>query len=224
MGSFRAKRRAGLSAKDDSLAEYVNVLIRHAPELLDLFTADTDAEFDAAFDALLERAVAKLEQSSKDFKDLSEDGLSSAFAMALSMPGLTVSREMHSNGHVDITIEAQHCVPLRRKLAEAKIYDGPEKHIAGLEQLLTRYSTGREGRGLLIVYFQKQNIEGLVKKIRAKMDADQPLHQVGATADHTLQWSFLSTHSHHCGKNLEVAHVGCNLFVPAVKVPPTETV
>jgi hypothetical protein len=131
------------------------------------------------------------------------------------MPGLTVLREAHSNGHVDLTIEALYCVPMRKKLGEAKIYDGPEKHIKGLEQLLTRYTTGREGRGILIEYFRKKDIEGLVKKIRERMDADLPLGQLSATRDHLLKWSFLSTHAHSSGSNLEVGHVGCNLFADA---------
>ena len=33
--------------------------------------------------------------------------------------------------HVDITITADHCVPVRKKLGEAKIWDGPEYHIKG---------------------------------------------------------------------------------------------
>src|SRR5437588_6552699 len=129
-----------MSGKDDSLFALCEVLQKRAPEYFDLITAKSIPEFEAAFDALLEKAVSGLEQNKKKFEKLDEDGLSSAFALALSIPGLTVTRETHSNGHVDLTIEADHCSPARRKLGEAKIYDGPAYHFKGLEQLLGRYS------------------------------------------------------------------------------------
>ena len=108
-------------------------------------------------------------------------------------------------------IVADHCVPERIKLGEAKIYDGPEYHLDGLKQLLGRYTTGREGRGLLIVYFRKADIAGLVKKLRTQMDSDLPCAQQGKTTDHVLKWSFLSTHALKSGDNHEVGHIGCNL-------------
>ena len=134
-------------------------------------------------------------------------------AAALSIPGLSVTRETNSNGHVDITVTADHCSPMRKKLAEAKIYDGPEYHLRGLEQLLGRYTTGRECRGMLITYFRKKNIAGLITKLREKMDSELPLSQQGTTSDHPIKWSFLSEHAHSCGDNLEVGHFGCNLYV-----------
>jgi hypothetical protein len=104
-------------------------------------------------------------------------------------------------------------VPTRKKLGEAKIYDGPDYHIKGLQQLLGRYTTGKEGRGMLIVYFRKKNIAGLVKKLREKMDTDLPLSQQGPTCDHLIKWSFLSQHGHSSGETLEVGHIGCNLYI-----------
>jgi hypothetical protein len=202
-----------MTDRKTSVAALVELLARKAPEYLDLMTAETDADFERAFDALLEKAVRWLETNSVRFASLDEDGLSGVIAAALSVPGLTVQREAHSNGHVDLTIEATYCFPMRLKLGEAKIYDGPERHIGGLGQLLTRYSTGREGRGVLIEYVRKQDIESLVIKIRERMDAELPLKQISATRDHPLKWSFLSNHTHASGGSLEVGHIGCNLFV-----------
>ena len=195
-----------------SLAELVERIRRRAPEYLDLLAAATEEEFESAFEAILDRAVASLERDKVNYRTLSEDGLTGVLVTALSIPGLSVTRESHSNGHVDITIEADHCSPARRKLGEAKIYDGPEYHFKGLQQLLGRYTTGREGRGFLLVYFRKQDIAGLVARLRARMDADLPYGQDGTTRDHKLKWSFISSHRHSCGEKLDVGHVGCNLF------------
>jgi len=198
----------------DSAENLVARIRRKAPEYLDLLTAETESEFESAFDAILGKAIASLEEDKKNFKTLGEDALSGVLAKSLSMPGLTVTRETHSNGHVDLTIEADHCVPTRKKLGEAKIYNGPKYHVKGLQQLLERYTTGREGRGLVVVYVRKQNIAGLFRKLRRKMDDDLPMNQKGKTVDHTVKWSFLSTHIHYCGEDLQVSHIGCNLFIP----------
>ncbi len=196
----------------DSLLALVDQMRRKAPEYIDLLTSKEQAEFEKAFDALLEKALSGIEAQKKNFATLDEVGLSGALALALSTPGLTVTTETYSNGHVDLTIVADHCFPARKKLGEAKIYDGPEYHVKGLEQLLGRYTTGRECRGLLIVYFRKQNIAGLVEKLREKMDADLPCQQQGKTANHILKWSFLSKHCLTSGDDHEVGHVGCNLY------------
>jgi len=188
-----------------------------APESLDLVAAETEAEFDRAFDAILEKAVIHLETNKKNYKLLDEEGFSAALAGALSIPGLVVTQEKNSNGHVDLTIEAYLCVPARRKLGEAKIYKGPKYHFSGLRQLLGRYTTGREGRGLLIVYVQKKDIAGLIQRLRQSMDKDRPMNQKGKTESHVLKWSFISTHAHSCGEHLQIGHIGCNLYVPLTK-------
>jgi hypothetical protein len=202
-----------MSESPDSLLATVELLQRRAPEYVDLISARTDAEFEDAFDAILERAIHQLEAGKTLFASLDENGLTAALALGLSMPGLSVTRETSSNGHVDITITADHCMPMRKKLGEAKIYDGPEYHVKGLTQLLGRYTTGREGRGLLIVYFQKRDIVGLVARLRERMDKDRPLDQREPTADHAIRWWFRSRHGHSCGEDLDITHVGCNLFV-----------
>lgn len=195
---------------------------RKAPEYLDLLTAETDAEFEHAFDAVLEKAIIHLETNSENYESLDEEGFSAALAGALTIPGLTVTQESNSNGHVDLTIEADQCLPARRKLAEAKMYKGPKYHLEGLKQLLSRYTTGRECRRLLIVYVQKEDITGLIQKLRERMDEERPMNQQGQTVDHVLKWSFISTHTHSCGENLQVGHVGCNLYVTSRAEAKTE--
>ena len=196
----------------DSLVEFVETLRRKAPEYLDIMTAETDADFEKAFDKLLQKSVEGLETNKEHFKKLGEDALSGILALALTIPGLTVTREAHSNGHVDLTIVADHCIPPRKKLGEAKVWDGPEYHMKGLKQLLDRYTTGREGRGLLISYVKNKNIAGLIEKLRTTVNKERPCRQVAETVDHVLKWSFLTRHFHSCGDTLEVGHIGCNLY------------
>ena len=78
--------------------------------------------------------------------------------------------------------------------------------------MLDRYTTGREGRGLVIAYVKNRNITDLIEKLRDTMDKERPCKQVADTVDHVLKWSFLTRHSHSCGDTLEVSHIGCNLY------------
>src|SRR5690349_1108487 len=121
-----------MTSHPDSAEEVLKRIERKAPEYFDLVTADSVQDFEVAFNALLQRAIQNLETNADNFAKLNEVGLSAVLAAGLSVPGVTVLQEAHSNGHVDLTIDADHCVPARRKLGEAKIYDGYAYHVTGL--------------------------------------------------------------------------------------------
>src|SRR5215472_6896991 len=108
MESRGVKRKPQMNSYSDSAAELVERIKRKAPAYLDLLTAETDDEFEAAFVVILEGAIHHLEKNKKNFASLGEEGLSGALAGTLSVPGLTVTQETNSNGHVDLTIEADH--------------------------------------------------------------------------------------------------------------------
>jgi hypothetical protein len=199
--------------KRDSAAELIDRLMRKAPAYLDLITAETVEEFEAAFTSLLERAVIHLEQNKKNFRSLKEEGLTAALAGCLMAQGLTVMQEPNSNGHVDLRIEADHCTPARVKLGEAKIYSGPSKHIKGIGQLLGRYTTGRETAGLMINYVRKPDIKGITERLKAKIDSQLPEGQTGPCDSHLLKWSLTTTHLHSSGELISVDHIGFNLHV-----------
>ena len=115
------------------------------PNFLKILLPASDADFDAGIEDVLEKALDHLEKNANYLAALGEEAISAFLVAFLNMPGLRVIQEAQSNGHVDITIEADHSPPLRRRLGEAKIYNGPAYHVKGLEQLLGRYTTGREG-------------------------------------------------------------------------------
>jgi hypothetical protein len=197
-----------------SLLRYVEYFISKAPEYLDLGTAQTDAEFAAAFETILERALDELESGKKHYHNMCEDGLTQILKGILTRPGVNVIREGYSNGHVDLTIQGEHCSPIKKILAEAKIHGGPQYHIDGMAQLLERYLTGRETRGVIISYFKNENIKGLTENIMERLDDVRPLKQVDKCKSHPhgFKWMFLSTHKHSSGEEIVISHAGCNLF------------
>lgn len=197
----------------DSVATLVDQLRnRLSDEYLKILCSADDAEFDEALEGILERAVDHLERNANHLNGLNEDTITAFLTAFLTMPGLRVTQQAHTNGHVDLTIEAEHTPPLRRRLGEAKIYDSPRYHDKGLKQLLDRYSTGREGSGVLVEYVKKPNIKGLVDKLKEHMDTNKPCAQNGISQDHRINWSFITRHLHSSGELVRVVHLSCNLY------------
>ena len=192
------------------LADVTAWLAIKEPDYLNLITATTEDEFDAALIPLLAKAVDHLESNSKNFSSLGETGLTAAFVGSLSGFGLRVTQETNSNGHVDVTITGYLCSPEQKRLGEAKLHDGYAYHVGGLEQLLG-YMTGRAS-GYLLNYVRKKRIKALVEKLRKEMDEKLPCQQSGACADHQLKWSFSSVHDHSSGEQVRVSHIGFNVF------------
>lgn len=198
-----------MSNRENSAARYFDNL---SVQTKDLIVAETDAEFDKAFDNWLEVAISRLESSSKEFKDIGEDAISSILAGYLSTGEVSVTRETHSNGHVDLTVKLVNSSANRTKLGEAKIWGGPSYHTKGLGQLLNRYTTGRECRGFVISYVKLKDIKSLFEKLREYIDDEKSYDLDGICKDHNIKWSFLSSHKHSSGELVEVCHVGCNMY------------
>jgi hypothetical protein len=201
-----------MSDGSSTLYDLADRLRQFSPEHLDVFASLSDDEFQLTFDALLGKALDGMEKNKKNFQSLDEPALSGVLALAMTVPGLSVTQEENSNGHADLTFDSYHLGIARRILGEAKIHDGPKYHFDGLKQLLG-YMTGRELRGLMVVYMKKPNGSVLMQKVRDTMDADKPEEQQGPTQNHALKWAFDSNHLHPCGDSMRVSHVACNLFV-----------
>lgn len=199
----------------DSLLAYADSLPIKHKRLLD---SHSDQQFNDAFANIVLEAVDKLERNRTLYSVLCEDALSSIFVDAINATdALVVTREEFTNGHVDLTFCANRCVPARRVLGEAKIYRSFRWHKKGVDQLVGRYATGREGRGLLLVYVKEGQVKLRMERFRKRMDSSLPCAQTKPCSNHTANWSFVSEHRHSSGENLEVWHLGCNLEkAPAV--------
>ena len=194
---------------EDTLATLVSAL---PVASRDLITAKTKVEFDLAFAAIVVESVQRLERDSKNLSVLSEDGLSTVFVGFVNgTRALIATREEFSNGHVDMTFRAPLSRPSREVLGEAKIFNYYQWHEEGLLQLITRYSTGREDRGLLLVYVKMKNIRKHMESLQTELNRLLPCDQTKPCEGHSTRWSFITTHKHSSGEELEVWHLGCNL-------------
>ena len=181
------------------------------PALRMLFEAKTAGDFDKFLDRHLEECVQRMEAEAHHLTDDSEEKLSAFLAAAISMPGLAVVREGYSNGRVDLTIKSESIQSPERRLAEAKIYGGPKYHAQAIEQLISRYSTGRQSRGYVIEYVKNPGIAEIVLKLRDRADIELPVQQQGGTQDHQMKWAYSSNHRHSSHEIVKVVHVNINL-------------
>lgn len=200
-------------AHPDSLIAVVEAIRRKAPFFVDLMTASDEAAFNCALERHLDYCIRRLEADAKVLSDVGEEGLSAFLATSLTFPGLAATRETYTKGHVDITITAESSSPLRRVLAEAKIWDGPAYHVEGLEQLLRRYSTGRDSGGLVIAYVTKRDIAQKIADLCDHLNEKKPCDQQGDATQLAFKWSLRSVHKHSSGESVSVGHFACNLHL-----------
>jgi hypothetical protein len=199
------RARDSLSAWWDRRPEFIRTIF-------DSHVSEDD--FNNALESWIVDAIARLEENVKDFDpnhQMSENGLSSVLASEIRMPGIKVSREENSNGHVDLTIEVESSLSDRKRLGEAKIWKGPVHHLEGLDQLLNRYSTGRCNSGFMFAYVREAKIKEKFKSLKDKMDVEKPCEQTENCQDHPFaKWALVSKHEHRSGETLRVVHFGCN--------------
>ncbi len=203
-----------MTTQGDSLEALVDFIGTTYPDLeaFKIMSAKTDDEFDKALDCMMEGAARYLEQNAKFLIKQEEDSIT--FSLSAYLTGSTFIRciqQAYSRGHVDLTIESRF-PPYRSRLGEAKIYKGPVYHVKGMEQLINRYSTGREGSGYVVEYVKDPKILDLVVKIRAHLDASRPCSQDGDTQSHVIRWAFITNHHHSSGEIFRVFHLNCNLY------------
>jgi hypothetical protein len=209
-----------MNEDSDSLLAYNEVTQKRQPSLIKILVSQTEEEFDEGLEEILERAVDHLEKNANYIHENDEEGISAFLAAFLTVPGyIRVTQEAYSNGHVDLTIEAEYTPSPRRRLAEAKIYKGPEYHVKGLKQLIDRYTTGRERSGIMVEYIKGEGIKNLVVKVRSHLDASKPCLQDGNSQDHRIKWAFTTRHQHSSGEMLRILHLNCNLYrAPAAEL------
>ncbi|AGI21887.1 hypothetical protein H681_00025 [Pseudomonas sp. ATCC 13867] len=193
------------------MADSLKTLFNWFPALRTLFQAKTEHEFDDFLDRHFEECIQRMEAEAHHLTADKEEKLSAFLAAALSMPGLSVVREGYSNGRVDLTIKSESIQSSERRLAEAKIYAGSAKHVQAIQQLVSRYSTGRQSRGYVVEYIQKPGISDIVVKLRAKADIGFPVNQQGTTCDHRMKWAYISDHRHTSQELIRVVHINVNL-------------
>lgn len=198
---------------NDVMPDTLEAIFQRFAPLRPLLDPHSTAEQqEAALEALIDDGVRWLEDNANNLTAEKEDGISTTLAGKISVPFLLrADRERNINGHVDIVIEVENMRPQRRWLAEAKCWNGPAYHVAGLKQLLG-YTPGRGGSAYVFDYVRERDISTKWAGLRLHLEATPLPGQLGGCTVLTGDWRFESKHLHTSGKEIRVVHIGVNLF------------
>lgn len=180
--------------------EFVRVTQIVAPVTEQIFLSRLYEELDAI--------ISSIEASPKEHSNDSEDRLSIEIVNMLKSARYTATKDPTHGGHVDIYVE-----PKSGKFkwyGEAKIWNGVNYLDGGMNQLLTRYASGKELNLGFLVYFKADN---LVKKmsdwkehLNSKLDVNKDL------TEEINNFSFYTVHKHTTGSDIKVRHFSINIY------------
>ena len=177
-----------------------------------LYFSTNEREFIEAVDVILEIAIRRLEENAASHDSLGELALSTMLSDLIRQAAIPCAKEVYRNGHVDVAIGHPRKQQFQY-LGECKIYDGFRKHCGGCDQLLNRYSSGRDVRGFVLEFFNQPGMYALLTALKAQFDEDFPLEMKGSTITHHIKGAFVSLHTHFTQTDFEVLHLGCNLYI-----------
>jgi hypothetical protein len=197
---------------ENTLRDFVRYLDRELVGTSLVYFSDNERESVEAVDVVLNIAIRTLEENAKSHSRLGELALSTMLTDLISRSAVPCQKEGYRNGHVDIIVGHPRLKHFQY-LGECKIYKGFRHHCSGCEQLLNRYSTGRDMRGFLLEFFNRSDMYKLLQTLKTKFDTVFPLEMKAPSKEHGhIKGAFVSLHSHFTSTDVEVLHLGCNLY------------
>lgn len=157
----------------------------------------------------LGRIIQLIESGPKERAADGEDRLTMELVSCLTSAGYIAVKDPTQGGHVDVLVTPKQNQSMRW-IGEAKIWNGVEYLHGGMEQLLTRYATGREKHLGFIIYIKKAKAAKLILKWRGYVKG-LPVCYARST-ECIDQFSFSSNHVHQSGIEVTVRHFGINIF------------
>ena len=200
----------------DRFDEYVSYLRALNPPVVRAWNAQSEAEFRDAVEESIEWGIRDIEEGARRFYRLDEPGLSLLLTKFLERGGIPAVSEGYHNGHVDVTV-SHPADRFPKILGECKKYRGLDWHCEGCEQLLTRYLSGRSGRGFCLEFFVQRDMYGKLSTLRIEFDRQLPHQQKSQSCDHKIKGAFVTCHAHFTGTVVEILHLGCNVYHPEAR-------
>lgn len=152
----------------------------------------------------------KIEDGSKEYYVLSEDGISNIFKDVADGFVFSVMRERNARGHVDLTFMAPLFSDESHFIykGEAKIWSAYQTAIDGFKQL-NGYLNGVPPYGFMLIYYKTKSCDDQFKNYLTKL-----IDQEGGEVLEKNSRHFITTHKHYSGSKIMIDHF-------AVHIPPT---
>lgn len=202
--------RAAVNKRRSSVADLVR---RHGEQdVRDLFAAKhptSQQEFLEALYRVLDQIIRDLEDDAEVMQHQREDAVSRDIVRQLRRANYRASSDPYVRGHVDILVESGD--RRMRWLAESKIHRSYRNLEEGLRQLLSRYDSGRDRAGGLLIIFRRAGCEQILEAWRRRVQ-DRAIERARDTEDDSSARCFVSIHLHDAGGEYRVRHMGIHLY------------
>lgn len=157
----------------------------------------------------IEAIIKLIESAPKERSVDGEDRLSVELVSNLNSAGYFSIKDPTQGGHVDILVQPKKSRKFKW-YGEAKIWNGVKYLNGGMDQLLSRYATGKEPNLGFLVYFKTDNLVHKMKEwkthLNTRIEVDQSLNQ---DIDH---FSFYTVHNHSAGSKIKIRHFSLNIY------------
>jgi len=154
----------------------------------------------------IDHIIVLLEDDRKDISDLQkngEDKITNMIKRDLLVIGYDATHDEVYGGHVDLLVKKNNY----RWIGEAKIHRGPKYLQQGMEQLITRYTTGNGNQscGGLLIYIFNKNAKKVMDQWKERV-VNSGCCSIESCSVKTL--AFLSTRNHRSsGLPFTVRHI-----------------
>lgn len=184
----------------ESLSRQASELLPHDPFLRSYIKRKTASSYDDFVEQLYDDmadAIISLQQDRHLYqkKEFGEDSISMALLTHLKALNYEAEHDPQHGGHCDLLVKSS--VIKSEWIGEAKLWKG-EKYIeGGLDQLLTRYSTGvpSENKGAILVYVKQENTKSKLDRWSEHLKTVSSQKNIDLDSDvHPLR--FDTTHQH----------------------------
>jgi len=158
---------------------------------------------------ILDQVIRRVEDDADVHYTADEETISRSVVRQLQQAGYLASAETHVRGHVDITVNSADGT--RCWLGESKIHRKYDDLTQALLQLISRYATGRDPDGGLLILVQNKGCDKVVTRWRKHLKTVRAEGLLRIEQDVTRR-CFRSLHEHDSGAEYCVRHMGIHLY------------
>lgn len=165
---------------------------------------DGKARFLEVLEKDFDLSIRELEDNAQHHQDSSEDALTRILVGPLRLLGYDAKSDPNTRGHVDILVESRR---LNLKwIGEAKKHAGYDKDVEGVLQLITRYTSGADDHGAVVLYVFNRNAARMTAEWRTVLTDEPRCETIRLIDDARTVFRFRSVHRHPSGIEYMVRH------------------
>ena len=176
---------------------------------IDIRWPRSQKEFIKRLEDIVDQAVRRAEEDADLLHDACEELISRYVVRQLERAGYQASCETNHRGHVDMLVRSID--PEYTWLCESKIHRKYDDLIEALNQLTTRYSTGRDRDAGIMIVIRAKACNRVISSWRTRL-VDHTDHKIATIDKRAQNRGFRSSHVLPSGSKLRVRHFALHMY------------